>query len=103
MTYACPAWELAADIYLLKLQHLQNKVLLTTEIFQGTTPVHDLHTAFNLPYVYHYITKLCSQQASVTQNREKVYLRYAGQGEARHRKYKSLTLGGGQAYDHSSD
>jgi hypothetical protein len=31
MTYACPAWELVADIYLLKLQHLQNKVLRTIE------------------------------------------------------------------------
>jgi hypothetical protein len=26
-----------------------------------------------------------------------------GQGEARHRKYKRLKLGGGQAYDRSSD
>jgi hypothetical protein len=29
MIYACPAWELVADIYLLKLQSLQNKVLRT--------------------------------------------------------------------------
>jgi hypothetical protein len=29
MTYACPAWELAADAYLLKLQRLQNKILRT--------------------------------------------------------------------------
>jgi hypothetical protein len=27
MTCACPAWELAADTCLLKLQRLQNKVL----------------------------------------------------------------------------
>jgi hypothetical protein len=26
MTYACPAWEFAADNHLLKLQRLQNKV-----------------------------------------------------------------------------
>jgi hypothetical protein len=26
MTYACPAWELAAGTYLLKFQRLQNKV-----------------------------------------------------------------------------
>jgi len=25
MTYACPAWEFAADSHLLKLQRLQNK------------------------------------------------------------------------------
>jgi hypothetical protein len=29
MTYACPAWEFAADTHLLKLQRLQNKVLRT--------------------------------------------------------------------------
>jgi hypothetical protein len=28
MTYACPAWELDADIDLLKLQRLQSKVPL---------------------------------------------------------------------------
>jgi hypothetical protein len=26
-----------------------------------------------------------------------------GEGEGRHRKYKRLKLGGGQAYDHSND
>jgi hypothetical protein len=29
MTYACPAWEFAAESHLLKLQRLQNKVLRT--------------------------------------------------------------------------
>jgi hypothetical protein len=49
MTYACPACELAADTYLLKLQLLQNKVLHTTENFTRCTPIHDLYMAFNLP------------------------------------------------------
>jgi hypothetical protein len=55
MTHACPTWELAADTYLLKLQRLQNKVLHTTGNFPRCTPVRDLHTIFNLPYVYDYI------------------------------------------------
>jgi hypothetical protein len=29
MTYACPAWDFAAETHLLKLQCLQNKVLRT--------------------------------------------------------------------------
>jgi hypothetical protein len=29
MTYACPAWEFAADTHLIKLQRLQNKVVRT--------------------------------------------------------------------------
>jgi hypothetical protein len=37
MTYAFPAWELAADIYLLKLQRLQNKVLRTIASFARCT------------------------------------------------------------------
>jgi hypothetical protein len=55
MTYACPAWELAADIHLLKLQCLQNKVLHTIGNFPRCTPVCYSHTAFNLPYLYYYI------------------------------------------------
>jgi hypothetical protein len=58
MTYACPASELVADNYLLKLQLLQNNVLRATGNFPRCTPVRDLHTAFNLPYVYDYVTKL---------------------------------------------
>jgi hypothetical protein len=50
-----------------------------------------------------YITKLCRQQAEVIQNYENEYVRSIGQGEARHRKYKRLKLGGGQAYGRSSD
>jgi hypothetical protein len=103
MTYACPAWELAADINLLKLQRPQNKVLLTTGNFPTYTSVCDLHMAFNLPYVYDYITKLCRQQAGVIQNHENELVCSTGQGKDRHRKYKRLTLGGSQTYDCSSD
>jgi hypothetical protein len=43
------------------------------------------------------------QQAEVIQNHENVNVRNIAQGEARHRKYKRLKLGGGQAYDRSND
>jgi hypothetical protein len=36
ITYAYPAWEFAADIYVLKLQRLQNKFSALLAIFQGT-------------------------------------------------------------------
>jgi hypothetical protein len=65
--------------------------------------VRDLHTAFNLPYVYDYIIKSCSKQAEAIQNHENEHVRGIRQGEARRRKYKKLKLGGGQAYDRSSD
>jgi hypothetical protein len=67
MTYACPAWGFAADNHLLKLQRLQNKVLRTTGNFSRRTPVRDLHMTFKFPYIYDYITKLCTQQAEVIQ------------------------------------
>jgi hypothetical protein len=89
--------------YHLKLQRMQNKVLRTIENFPRCTPVGDLHTAFNLPYVYDYITELCRQQAEAIQNHENDHVRSIGQGEARRRKYKRLQLGGGQAYDCSGD
>jgi hypothetical protein len=49
-----------------------------------------------------YITKICRQQAEVIQNHDNENVRSIGQGEAPHRKYKTLKLGGGQAYDRSS-
>jgi hypothetical protein len=36
-------------------------------------------------------------------DRENANVRNIGQGEPRHRKYRRLKLGGGQAYDRSSD
>jgi hypothetical protein len=102
-TYACPACELAAGTCLLELQRMQNKVLRTTGNFPRCTPVRDLRTAFDLPYVYDYTTKVCVRQAEVTQYYENKNVRCVGQGEARHRKYKRAKLGGGQAYDRSSD
>jgi hypothetical protein len=82
---------------------MQNKVLRTIGNFLRCTPVRDLHTAFNLPYLYDYLTKLCRQNAEVIQNHEKGHVRGIGQGEARHRKCKRLKLGGVQGYDRSSD
>jgi hypothetical protein len=42
------------------------------------------------------------QQTEVIQNHENENVRYNGQGEAPHRKYKRLKLGGGHVYDCSS-
>jgi hypothetical protein len=103
MTYACPAWEFAANRHLIKLQRLQNKVLRTIGNFARRTPVREMHMAFHFSYVYDYMIKLCKQQAEVILNHENENARYIGQGEARHRKCKRLKLGGGQAYDRSSD
>jgi hypothetical protein len=103
MIYASPAWELATDTCLLQLQRLQNKVLRTIGNLPKRTPVRDLNTTFGLPCVYDYTTKIFRQQAEVIQNHENEHFRGIGQSDARHRKYKRLKLGGGQAYDRSID
>jgi hypothetical protein len=103
MTYASLAWEFAADTHLIKLQRLQKKVPRTIGNFPMSTPVCEMRTAFHLPYVYDYMIKLCRQQAEVILNHDNENVCNIGQGEARHRKYKGLKLGGGQAYDRSSD
>jgi hypothetical protein len=103
MTYACPTWDFVAAAHLMKLQCLQNMVLCTTGNFPRRTPVRELHKAFSMPYIYDYIIKLSRQQAEVIQNHENVNVRNIGQGKARHRKYKRLKFGGGQANDHSND
>jgi hypothetical protein len=46
----------------LKLQRLQNKVLRTIGNFPRRTPVRELHKAFNIPFIYDYITKLCRKK-----------------------------------------
>jgi hypothetical protein len=95
-TYVCPALEFAADSHLLKLQRLQNRVLRTTGNSPRRTPIRALHLTFQIPYVYDYITKICRKRAH-----DNVNVRSIGKNEAQHRKYKRLTLGGGQAYDRS--
>jgi hypothetical protein len=59
MTYACTTWEFAAETHLLKLHRLQNRVLRSIGILSRHTSILDLHVAFQIPYVYGYITKLC--------------------------------------------
>jgi hypothetical protein len=76
----------------MKLQRLQNKVLRTIGNFSRSTSVRDMHVAFQIPYVYDYITKSCWQQAEVIQNHENENVRYIGQGEAPHRKYKTVKV-----------
>jgi hypothetical protein len=77
---------LAVRYDLLNLQRLQNKVLRTTGSLPGCTPVRDLHTAFNVPYVYDYIITLCTQEAEAIRNHESDHVRSTGQDEARRRK-----------------
>jgi hypothetical protein len=63
MTHVSRDWEFLADINLLKLLCLQNKVFCTTGNFPRCALVSDLHTAYNLLYVYDYITKLCRHRS----------------------------------------
>jgi hypothetical protein len=49
--------------------------------------------AFEIPYVYDYIPKLCRTEVEVILNHVNLKICGAGQ-EARHRKYKRLKLGG---------
>jgi hypothetical protein len=76
---------------------LQSRVLRTIGNLYRYTSVHKLHVAFKIPYAYDYITKLCRTQAEVILNDVNSNVRVTGQGEARHRKYKSLKLGSSQA------
>jgi hypothetical protein len=54
--------------------------------------------AFEISYLYDYITKPCRQNAQVTQKHENAYVGNTGQYEVRHTNYKLLEIGGGKAY-----
>jgi hypothetical protein len=99
MTYTCPTWKFGADIYLTTLRPLQDRVLRVTGDIDRLTTVRDLHVVW---YVYDYITKLCSRPAELILYHQNPNECAIGKGEARHRKYKRLKLGGGQAYDRLS-
>jgi hypothetical protein len=90
MTSACPDWEFAtytpAPAKQGSLHHLK---------------CSKVHTG---PWFSHgFITKLCRQQEEIIQNHQNEHVPSIRQDEDRHRSYKRLKLGGGQAYDHSSD
>jgi hypothetical protein len=61
-----------------------------------------LHTG-NPPPSMEYTIFIMLTEQEVNQNHENKNVRYIGQGEALHRKYKRLKLGGGHVYDCSSD
>jgi hypothetical protein len=68
-------------------QRLYNAKLVGRQIdYPRRTPIRDLHLAFQIPFVYDYITKLCRQQVEVIQNHDNENVRTIGQGEARHRE-----------------
>jgi hypothetical protein len=98
ITYASPTWEYAADAHLLKLQRLQDSVHRAIGNLERHSLVGEMHVAFKIPYMYAYITKLCRTQTIVILNYRNPIVRGTGQGEAMHRKYKRLKLGGGQPF-----
>jgi hypothetical protein len=63
----------------------------------------ELHVTFKSPYMYEYITKLCSIQAEVILKHTNPNVHGIRQREVRYRKYKVLKLGGGQAWNHTAD
>jgi hypothetical protein len=102
MTYACPAWEFAADNHLLKFLRLQNKFSAPLEIFQGA------HLFANCTWLSNFRIYTIIWQ-SYPGNKWKSYKimkmkMFAILDKANcDRKYKGLKLGGGQTYDRSSD
>jgi hypothetical protein len=67
---ACPIWQNMADPHLLKVQHLQDRVLRALGVLDRGTPVRDLKVALRIPYLYDYIILLCKKQ---TEPSKKIY------------------------------
>jgi hypothetical protein len=61
-----------------------------------------MFVAFQVPYVYDYITELYRRQAEIIHNHANENVPNIGQSENPHRKYKRLKLGGDHLYDRSS-
>jgi hypothetical protein len=65
MTYTSPTWEYAADSHLFKLQRLQNRVFRAIEYLHKCKLLRELHVAFEIPYMYYHINKLCSDTGRI--------------------------------------
>jgi hypothetical protein len=89
--------------YLLQLLRLQNKVLCTTGKFARRTPTLEFHMAFQVQYIYDYVTKMCRQEAEVIENHEIANVRDIGKTKTDTENSKRLKLDDGQAYNRSSD
>jgi len=68
-----PAWECEADTCRVKLRRL-----CIVGNFPRRIPTRELHVAFNIPYIYDFITRLCRQEADVIRNHENPYIRNTG-------------------------
>jgi hypothetical protein len=88
LTYACPAWELAADTYLLKLQRLQNKVLRPIGNFPKVHTGPRFAHSFQRSVCISLHNKIVHATSRSHANHENEHVRGIGHGEARHRKYK---------------
>jgi hypothetical protein len=69
MTYACHAWEFAANTYHLKLPCLQNEAFRIINNFLRRTTIRELPLALNVPHFYDYIAGLFGQEEEIFQNR----------------------------------
>jgi hypothetical protein len=73
---------------------MQNGVLHVIGNIFRCPPVHEFPAAFKIRYMYGYMTKLFSTQAELIQNLVNQNLHGIAQVEVKHRKYKSLKVGG---------
>jgi hypothetical protein len=68
----------------------------------GAHQVRELHVTVNISYVWNYVAKLYTTTAKIILKHLNPNIRGFRQGEALHRKYKRLKLGGGKACDRSA-
>jgi hypothetical protein len=74
----------------------QSSVEITAPaIYSPPHTIRALYLAFQIPYVYDYITKICRKQAEFIQNHDSLNIRNIGKNKAQHRKFKKLKLGCG--------
>jgi len=71
--------EFIAHSYLMiKFQRQQNRILCVIVNSARCPPIRTFHVAFQIPYVYDFITKTCRKQAEVLQNQYNVNVQNIG-------------------------
>jgi hypothetical protein len=66
--HACHTRDYEANVHILKLQLLQNRILRAIGSYDRRTPVREIQMAFKIAYVDYYVIKFCRKLAPVIQN-----------------------------------
>jgi hypothetical protein len=92
MTSASPDWKFRQTLLFFWCNACKTQFFARLTAIPMRTSIHDLHVAFQIPYLHDFIAKLRRRHSEVNQNHEKGNVR-----NIEHKIFKGLKFSGGQS------